>query len=408
MNHRRRGPLTRPTKLALVMVVVNDLAGSGGAERLFSDLHQFLSGRDGAYDVTLITATASRARLEAAGRLNRADRVLSLRLGARPARGKAGIAWMTLRLLWLTLARRFDVVHVCLPTPSYVPYFAVLSRLPARLRPKLTLTVVDCTVAASFDAAPPVGTYERQVLDAHRLYFRWTELDGIYSWYRSFVDLLARNRFVSGDPLVRAARFCFTDPEKFRPAPVKENVIVFAGRFSEQKRPLTFVDAVACVRAHAPELAGRWRFEMYGQGALERAIVARVAHHGLADVLAVTHAADMSPVFARSRLFVSTQAVENFTSLSMLEAMAAGNAVIAENVGQSHEFVRDGENGLLVADPSPAGFAEAILAYLRHPEWHEPMAADSRRLATEVHSIQHFADDITAFWGAVACARTDG
>ena len=103
-------------------------------------------------------------------------------------------------------------------------------------------------------------------------------------------------------------------------------------------------------------------------------------------------------MLSRSRLFVCTQALENFTSLAMLEAMAAGNAIVAEDVGQTREFVRDGENGLLVAPGTAEAFADAIAEYLRHPEWHAPMAAASRRLTTEVHTIEHFADDLQTFW----------
>jgi glycosyltransferase involved in cell wall biosynthesis len=106
----------------------------------------------------------------------------------------------------------------------------------------------------------------------------------------------------------------------------------------------------------------------------------------------------MAPVFARSRLFVSTQAFENFTSLAMLEAMAAGNAVIAEDVGQTREFVRPGENGHLVTSATADAFADAMADYLRHPERQDAMATESRRVATEVHTIEHFAGDITTFW----------
>jgi glycosyltransferase involved in cell wall biosynthesis len=88
----------------------------------------------------------------------------------------------------------------------------------------------------------------------------------------------------------------------------------------------------------------------------------------------------------------------------MLEAMAAGNAVIAEDVGQTREFVQNGENGYLVSPPTAAAFADAIAAYLRHPELHDAMAVHSRRLATEVHTIEHFADDISAFWRDVVGA----
>jgi glycosyltransferase involved in cell wall biosynthesis len=392
----------RSQKVALIMVAVSDLVGSGGAEREFSQLQEHFSRCSEPWEVWLITATRSLARLQVTGRLQGTTRVVALDLGDTPGLGKANIAWMTLRLLWITLIRRFDLVHICLPSPIYVPYVAVLSRLPRAVRPRLVLTVIDCTLAVSLEYEPSTGTYERQVLDAHRMFFRWARLDGIFSWYRNVADLMGRRRLTTGHPIVRAARFCFTDPARFQPAAVKQPVVVFAGRLSEQKRPLIFVDAVAQLRAREQETAKGWRFEMYGKGLLEGDVRTQIAHHHLENVITLAHTVDMAPVFARSRLFVSTQALENFTSLAMLEAMAAGNAVVAEDVGQTREFVRHGENGLLTNDPSPDGFASAMLEYMRHPERHEPMAAGSRRLATEVHTVEHFAEDLEAFWGAVA------
>ena len=387
--------------VGLVMVVVSDLGGSGGAERLFSDFHEFLSKRAGAVRLTLITATVSLTRLQAAGRLHPAVGVVPLELGDQPGRGKIGILRMTAKLLWVTVTRRFDLLHVCLPSPIYVPFCAALSWLPRQMRPKLVVTVVDCTLAHSLADPPPEGTYERQVLDAYRMYERWTRLDGIYAWYRAFVDADVHHVPSRSRPMTRAARYCFTEPDRFRPAGTKEHLVVFAGRLSHQKRPLLFLDAVAALRARAPELVSGWRFEMYGTGLLGTDAAARIAQHDLGDIVTLAHAIDMAPVFARSRLFVSTQACENFTSLAMLEAMAAGNAVIAEDVGQTREFVRPGENGLVVTPPTPDAFADAMAAYLRHPERHDAMAAASRRLTTEVHTIEHFADDITAFWGDV-------
>lgn len=389
------------------MVVVSDLGGSGGAERLFGHLQEFFSAHSpagGAPDVTLITAASSLVRLRAAGRLDTAIDVLPLRLGAQPARGKFGVLWMTLRLVWATLRRRFDVVHLCLPSPIYVPYAAILGRLPDAIRPRVALTVIDCTLAHSLVEPPAAGTYERQVLDAHGMYERWARLDGIYSWYRAFLDVRDRHHDQADATVVRAARFCFTEPDRFVSSAPKERVIVFAGRLSHQKRPLLFVDAVARLRDLHPDLIAGWRFEMYGRGVLDREVGDRIAALKLSSILTVSHAIDMAPVFARARLFVSTQALENFTSLAMLEAMAAGNAIVAENVGQTDEFVHHGENGLLVSPATAEAFADAIANYLRHPEWHDPMARASRALATDVHTIEHFADDIAQFWRDVSSA----
>ena len=238
------------------------------------------------------------------------------------------------------------------------------------------------------------------MLDAYRLYERLVRLDGVFAWYRAFVEVAGGRR--RRDQVLQAARYCFTDTERFVPIAPKQPVVLFAGRLSEQKRPLLFVDAVAILRDRHPELVRGWRFQMYGRGRLAAEVASRISARGLDPLLTLSHAIDMAPIVGESRLFVSTQAFENFTSLAMLEAMAAGNAVIAEDVGQTGEFVRDGENGFLVSPPTPEAFAEAMARYLRAPDVHDAMAAASRRVATEVHTIEHFAGDIVAFWRRLA------
>lgn len=383
------------------MVAVGDLAGSGGAEREFSHLFEHLGVAGG---TTLITSAASVRRLREAGRLASTTGVIALPLGPRPAQGKLGVAWLTLTLLWTTLFGRFDVVQLCLPTPSYVPYAAVITWLPRALRPRIALTVIDCTLTHNLLNNTAEDRYEQQVVDAHRLYFRWTRLDGVYTWYEAFAEAARSHAWFPSRAVVRAARYCFTDPSRFVPAPVKERVVVFAGRLSSQKRPLLFVDAIASLKARYAELSKDWRFEMYGAGVLDAQVRARIDEQGPGDTIALLRAPDLSPVFARTRLFVSTQAFENFTSLAMLEAMAAGNAVIAEDVGQTGEFVRTGENGMVVSPATANTFADAIADYIAHADRHEAMAAASRVIATRVHTIEHFSDDIAAFWRDVTTA----
>lgn len=391
-------------RVALVLATVGDLSGSGGTERQFSDLFDYLVGLG--QPVDLITTEVAVRRLREAGRLASGDRVITLPLGDAPGRGKLGILWLTAALLWTTIRHRWDVVHLCQPTPAYVPYAAFITSLPRRWRPKVTMTVVDCTLAPNLMASsPPEDLYERQVLDAHRMYAGWTKLDGIFSWYQLFIDVAARLSWFTRATLT-PAKYCFTDIRRFAPAP-KQAIGVYAGRFSAQKRPLLFVDAIASLDRRHGGIAREWRFVMYGVGPLEPAVRARVDQLGLRDRIEISRTPDMAPVLASSKLFISTQAHDNFTSLAMLEAMASGNAVIAEDAGQTRAFVPPGVNGLLVPGPATAdAFADAIANYISRPDEHQRMADASRRLAADVHTIGNFADDIMSFWSEVGAART--
>ncbi len=387
--------IAKHPRVALLLVTVGDLSGSGGTERHFASLFEHLR-RQTPGRVSLITAASSLRRLQQAGLLQSTEGVVALPLGDRPAVTKPALIWMTLLLAWRTLFRGYDVLHICQPTPSYVPFAAIVTRLPKSWRPSVALTVVDCTLTPNLSTGTAADLYERQVVDAHRKYFGWTRLDAVYSWYRDFVSFARSHQLLTPGTTIEAARFFFCDSRRFTPA-AKDRVVVFAGRFSEQKRPLLFVEAIAELLRREPQLSAGWRFEMYGRGPLGERVATRIAELGIGDRITLAHAIDMAPIFGRSRLFVSTQAHENFTSLAMLEAMASGNAVVAEDVGQSAEFVRP-ENGLLVKPATAAAFAAAIAEYLRRADRHDAMAAASRRLATEVHTVEHSAGDIIAFW----------
>jgi glycosyltransferase involved in cell wall biosynthesis len=383
-------------RVGLLLATVGDLSGSGGTERQFSDLFDYLRRRAPGR-VQLVTAAIAVRRLREAGRLQATDDIVALPLGERPASTKWSLLWFTCCLLLATIRHRWDIVHICQPTTSYLPYAAIVTRLPKWLRPRVTMTVVDCTLAHNLLSNRAADVYEQQVVDAHRWYDRWTRLDGIYSWYRAFTEAASQRRMFDGT-LIRSAAFCFTNVDRFVPA-LKQPLVLYAGRLSAQKRPLLFVDAIASLfRRHGPLTAG-WRFAMYGGGVLEADTRARIEHHGLGDRLALHRTPDMSTLFAISKLFVSTQAYENFTSQSMLEAMSAGNAIVAENAGQTSEFIKHGQNGYAIDPPATAdAFADAIADYLAHPETHDRLAAASRQLVVAVHNIDHFAGDITAFW----------
>ncbi|PWS21862.1 hypothetical protein DKP78_21375, partial [Enterococcus faecium] len=85
---------------------------------------------------------------------------------------------------------------------------------------------------------------------------------------------------------------------------------------------------------------------------LHDVILARLRSLHLTDSVTVQPYADMSEIFSRSSIFVSLQRTENYPSQSLLEAMAARNAVVATRVGETAKLVRHQETGLLVtSDP---------------------------------------------------------
>ncbi len=76
---------------------------------------------------------------------------------------------------------------------------------------------------------------------------------------------------------------------------------------------------------------------------------------------------DMPNVYKNSDISVIPSLFSEGTSLSCLEAMASGNAVITTRVGGLPDLVISGYNGIII-DPSPNDLKQAIMSLLDNPE----------------------------------------
>ncbi len=81
--------------------------------------------------------------------------------------------------------------------------------------------------------------------------------------------------------------------------------------------------------------------------------------------------------------------------------MAAGNAIIARNVGQTHFFVKNNKNGFLLDRDIPEDLADKLENYISNEELHDSFARESIRLIKEVHTSRNFIDQIDNFWSMI-------
>jgi glycosyltransferase involved in cell wall biosynthesis len=72
---------------------------------------------------------------------------------------------------------------------------------------------------------------------------------------------------------------------------------------------------------------------------------------------------EMAAVLGRAQIYVSTS-LSDSTSVSLLEAMAAGAFPVVTDLEANREWIEDGRNGFLVPVGSPAKLAERILVAL--------------------------------------------
>jgi glycosyltransferase involved in cell wall biosynthesis len=145
-------------------------------------------------------------------------------------------------------------------------------------------------------------------------------------------------------------RFGFHGPNPVGPA-------VTVARLSPEKDIATLVRATALAARENPA----FRLEIAGAGPCLTALRQLVEELGVQNNVAfLGEVRDIAGLLARSRFFVLSSLTEGI-SLTLLESMASGLAVVATRVGGNPEVVRDGHTGLLVPPNQPAALARAML-----------------------------------------------
>ena len=94
---------------------------------------------------------------------------------------------------------------------------------------------------------------------------------------------------------------------------------------------------------------------------------------------------ELIPLLAESDIFVLPSQSEGFPN-SMIEALAAGLAVIVSNVGAISDFVKDGETALLIDSQNPSEIAEAVLKLVCDEELRLKLAKNGHKLARDLFS----------------------
>ena len=158
---------------------------------------------------------------------------------------------------------------------------------------------------------------------------------------------------------VRVERFMAAQP---RPWAEREPAVIMAARFGQPKDQRTLIRAAALLRDRGMPV----RVRLAGGGrklALWRA--QRLVHRlGLGDLVEfLGPRSDLPEVFRRHQVSVMATHREGF-GLVVIEAMAAGCAVVGSRSPGVEELIEHGRTGWLATDGDPESFAEGILAAL--------------------------------------------
>ena len=202
-----------------------------------------------------------------------------------------------------------------------------------------------------------------------------TELD------REFASRSARWRTVTNPTYF--AQYAAAMPDK----PRDPTLIAFVGRLSPEKNPLLFIEAVAMARARGVDC----RAVILGEGPLRADCEALLKRLGVDGVVSIDFVPNPIEVLHRAAAAVTLQTGDNFGSQSMLEAMGAGCAIIASDVGETRRIVTD-EIGIRVP-LSASAVSDAIRQLLKNPDH----CAGIGRRAAEIARTTYSADTYAAF-----------
>jgi glycosyltransferase involved in cell wall biosynthesis len=116
---------------------------------------------------------------------------------------------------------------------------------------------------------------------------------------------------------------------------------------------------------------------------------------------------DVPALLARAGLFALSSRTEG-VSLTLLEAMASGLAVVATRVGGNPEVVADGETGLLVPPADPPALAAALLRLRRDAADRRRMGEAGRRRAERLFDIRRMAAVYESLYAPAALPPRNG
>ena len=157
--------------------------------------------------------------------------------------------------------------------------------------------------------------------------------------------------------------------------------LLFVGRFEPRKGLLELLKGYRILRKTGCEC----RLLVVGAGPLGREARRYIATRRLKGVEFLGRVSDeeKAQLFRTADVYVSPATGGESFGIVLLEAMAAGTAIVASDIHGYKGVVRRGREGLLVPPREPKQIAGAIARLLRDDELRAAMGAAGRRRATE-------------------------
>ena len=167
--------------------------------------------------------------------------------------------------------------------------------------------------------------------------------------------------------------------------------VVFVGRMIAKKGVPVLIEAMPKVIQSSPEtrflFAGGGDIEAYrriiGDMGIPRENFSFVGHVGYFE----------RPELLREATVFVNPSIFELCSISILEAMSCGTAVVASDVGGNRELIKPGKNGLLVSSSDHKTLAESIVSLLEDEGFNRKIGMEARRTVEESFSARKCAEE---------------
>lgn len=188
--------------------------------------------------------------------------------------------------------------------------------------------------------------------------------------------------------------------------------ILFAGRICEEKGVHVILEALEKLSRSAVSAGGQIRVTLAGPlvGKTSYLRYLEEKARSLAPAFSVRIPGpiprqELSTFMTRQAIFVFPVLAEEGFGIALLEAMAAGLAVVATGTGGSAELLRDQENALVVRPGDAGALAAALERLVRNVDLRVRLAKEARRTA-EQFRLDRTIERIQAHLEAVVSKRS--
>lgn len=274
-----------------------------------------------------------------------------------------------LRLRRLVRRGRFDVVH------THSPYVASLARpalrtLPKSVRPRLIYTEHNLWGSRAWPTR--VANRLTYSMDSEQLAVSEAVLRSVPPSLRTRLELLVHGTRLNPAPPetpgsvrrelgIRSGETLLLSVANLRPAKDHRRLLAVVRSLLDEGRQI--------------------RLAIAGHGPLEAELRDLIASLRLDDrVHLLGHRSDVQALLHDCDVFVLPSRWEGLP-VALMEAMAAGVAIVATDVGGVSEAVRADVDGLLVSDPSVYSFAAAVSRVLDDPSLAARLRSSARERA---------------------------